>query len=210
MGLIGRQFGRPSGMLGGITGRFMARNNAALNHWIAAEAVEVARPDKILEVGSGPGVGTAALLEAAPDASVTAVDPSPAMARQLGRRNRGAISSGRLTAVTAGLSDLDATSDHDLVVAVHVLYFWVDPVRELRAVRDLLRPGGVAALGYQLRRHMPPVAQRDFPATGHRLYDTDADVAELMSDAGLNPSPVRVLGSKDAPTGRLLMGTRTI
>lgn len=88
MGLVGQQFGKPSGVLGGLAGRFMARNNAVLNRWVAAQAVEVAQPDRILEIGSGPGVGTAALLDAVPGATLLAVDPSPGMVRQLAWRNR--------------------------------------------------------------------------------------------------------------------------
>ena len=54
MGLIGQQFGKPSGVLGGLAGRFMARNNAELNRWVAGQAIGAAQPDRILEIGSRP------------------------------------------------------------------------------------------------------------------------------------------------------------
>jgi len=209
MGIIGEQFGRPSGLLGTLAGRFMARNNAAFNRWVCAEAVAslTGAPTSIVEVGSGPGIGTQALLAAVPSARVTAVDPSAPMQRQLHRRNRSAVAAGRLRAVTGDLTAVADQSEVDLVVAVHVLYFWHTPARELDVVRGLLRSGGVFALGYQLRQHMPPVAQRDFPASGHVLYDSDEDVIGLLSSAGLSSLPVRTLGPEESPAGRLLLAT---
>ena len=208
MGIVGKQLGQPSGVLGGLAGKFMANNNADLNRWIATQAVAESAPSSILEVGSGPGLGTEALLAAAPHAQVTALDPSAPMQRQLARRNRSAIANGRLSTVTRTLRQLDSSETFDLVVAVHVLYFWSTPHEELIRIREMLRPGGLVALGYQLRDHMPAVAQRDFPTVGHQLYATDDQVLPIVLAAELDPKPVRVLGDPDRPLGRLLLATQ--
>lgn len=209
MGFVGEQFSRPSGILGSVVGRFMARNNAVLNRWAATEAVAAASapPNHIVEIGSGPGIGTQALLKAAPGARVTAIEPSMPMQRQLRRRNGQALAEGRLQLVTGTLDEATGLAVADLALAVHVLYFWSDPAAELASARELLRPGGLVALGYQLRQHMPAAGQRDFPRSGHHLYDTDKDVAEVATSAGLVPHPVQVLGPVERPTGRLLLAT---
>jgi SAM-dependent methyltransferase len=97
----------------------------------------------------------------------------------------------------------------DLVVAVHVLYFWREPVQALQAMARLLTPEGHVALGYQLERHMPPVAQRDFVAEGHRLYESDDQVTELLTPAGLKAEHQSVIGADASPTGRLLIASRS-
>lgn len=207
MGVIGEQFSRPHGFLGSIAGRFMARNNAVFNRWVVVETLSAGAslPETIVEIGSGPGIGTQALLDGAPASVVTAVDPSEPMQRWLRRRNRSALAKGRLHTVTGDLEDLTGVTAVDLVVAVHVLYFWRDPARQLGAVRSLLRPGGTMALGFQLRHHMPAPARRDFPASGHRLYDTDEEVIAVIEAAGLIPQPIKVLGAPGQPGGRLAL-----
>ena len=36
MGLVGRQFGHPTGVVGSVVGRFMARSNAAFDQWVVS------------------------------------------------------------------------------------------------------------------------------------------------------------------------------
>ncbi len=96
----------------------------------------------------------------------------------------------------------------DLVLAVHVLYFWHQLGRDLKQVADLLASGGHLALGYQLRRHMPAAAQRDFPTTGHKLYESDDDVREVVEAAGFQSADVRIFGDAATPGGRLMLASR--
>ncbi len=96
----------------------------------------------------------------------------------------------------------------DLVLAVHVLYFWHLPDRDLKLVADLLAAGGRLALGYQLRRHMPVAAQRDFPTAGHKLYESDDDVRKVVEAAGFQSADVRIFGDAANPRGRLMLASR--
>lgn len=94
VGLIGNQFGAPSGLLGRVASRFMARNNGEFNEQLVNFVATVSpRPRVVAELGFGPGVGLAALLNAFPDALVFGADPSPAVMRQAVKRNRGAVRS---------------------------------------------------------------------------------------------------------------------
>lgn len=209
MGVIARQFGLPSGPVGRVVGRLMARNNGSFNHWLVdqvAAAVPVA--GRVVELGYGPGVGLQALLAAFPDALIVGADPSSALKGQAERRNRPAITDARLRLVEGDAGALAGSAPMDLVLAVHVLYFWHLPDRDLKLVADLLAAGGRLALGYQLRRHMPVAAQRDFPTAGHKLYESDDDVREVVEAAGFQSADVRIFGDAANPRGRLMLASR--
>jgi trans-aconitate methyltransferase len=183
MGIVGRQFGRPAGLLGRIVGGLMARGNGPFNTALVAKLHELhSGAARIADVGCGPGVGLAALLAQFPQAQVVGTDLSPQMLAQSRKRNSGAIDAGRLE-----LREGDVTSISppvDLVTAVHVLYFWHDPTSVLAQLRNVLTPNGVLALGYRCRQDMPQAAQKDFPREGHRLYDNEEAVRELLTTAG--------------------------
>jgi trans-aconitate methyltransferase len=73
MGLA-QQFGHPSGLLGAVVGRGMARGNAELSRWVVQQAAahHSDTVTHVAELGPGPGVGLEALLARFPDARVWA------------------------------------------------------------------------------------------------------------------------------------------
>lgn len=209
MGVIGKQFGAPSGTLGRVAALVMARTNAEFNRALVDEiSADISEPAVVAELGYGPGVGLAALLETFPEARVLGADASAAVMRQASTRNRAAIVSGRLRLLKGDARQLQPYAPVDLVVAVHVLYFWHDPVRSLGEIRELLTDGGHVALGYQLKQHMPRPAQRDFPREGHVLYESDDDVGDVLSRAGIQPQRAAVVGPASSPLGRIMLGRR--
>jgi trans-aconitate methyltransferase len=208
MGLA-RQFGHPSGLLGAVVGRGMARGNAALSRWVVQQAAahRSEAVERVAELGPGPGVGLEALLTQFPQAQVWGVDLSSVMLSQSRKRNRSAVTDGRLTLLEGGVSALRASEPADMVMANHVLYFWRDPAAEMTQIRGFLRPGGLLALGYQLRRNMPAMAQKRFPLAGHHLYETDDDVTKLATEAGFSSVTHVVKGPVEAPEGRVMLAT---
>lgn len=206
MGLA-KQFGHPSGILGSVVGRGMAKGNAALSRWVVGQVVAHHGPtaERITELGPGPGVGLEALLAQFPDARVWGIDISTLMLSQSRKRNRAAVDAGRLTLLEGGVASVSACAPVDIVMANHVLYFWRDPVAELTELRTFLRPGGLLALGYQLRENMPAMAQKRFPAAGHRLYETEADVTGVAVAAGFSAVAHEVKGPGEAPKGRVML-----
>ncbi len=205
---IARQFGGPSGPIGHLVTGLLARGNASFNWWLVHElGTVVPTPATVLELGCGPGIALRELLTAYPAASVIGVDRSPVVLKSARRRNALAIAGGRLTLVTGDIEKTVGYAPADLVLASHVLYFWADPVSELRRIDEILAPHGHVALGYQLRQHMPPIAQRTFPQEGFTLYDSDDQVAAALQHAGFTPPEIRVFGDPAHPGGRLALAT---
>ena len=148
-----------------------------------------------------------ALLARFPDAQVWGIDISSVMLSQSYKRNRAAVTAGRLMLLEGGVTALQASAPTDIVMANHVLYFWPDPAAELAELRSFVRPGGLLALGYQLRQNMPTLAQKRFPAAGHRLYETEDDVTTVVRAAGFGSVMHVVKGTAEAPEGRVMLAT---
>ncbi|MFD0423139.1 class I SAM-dependent methyltransferase [Streptomyces parvus] len=101
----------------------------------------------IVDLGSGTGTGTFALLEQFPTARVTAVDSSPAMLELLvsAARERGLGDRVRTLEADAG-AGLPGIADADLVWASASLHHLDDPATALAGLRAALRPGGLLAV----------------------------------------------------------------
>ena len=100
---------------------------------------------RLLDAGCGTGASTAALLAAAPHAQIVAVDASGQMLAHA--RAKAWPSSVRF--VHARVEDLAAagvTGPFDAILAAYLIRNLPDPDGQLRALRDLLRPGGTLAV----------------------------------------------------------------
>ncbi|MFB9475917.1 class I SAM-dependent methyltransferase [Nonomuraea salmonea] len=116
---------------------------AEVTAWIG-ELTADRPPFRLLDLGSGTGAGTFALLERFADAEVTAVDMSEDMLRHLEAKARERGVDKRVRTLQA---DLDSTWPEvgtvDLVWAAASLHHLADPDRVLGEVLAALRPGGL-------------------------------------------------------------------
>ena len=110
-----------------------------------------------------------------------------------------------MTLLAGSVTSLAELGPIDIVLAVHVIYFWHRPETELSRIHAGLRPGGMLALGFQLRQHMPPMAQNNFPREGHILYGSEGDLTKLLQQAGFANIRYLVKGSPESPDGRLAL-----
>jgi hypothetical protein len=69
------QFGHPSGLIGHLVGRLMARKNRERIAW-AVDLLAVQPTDQVLEVGFGPGVAIEQVAKLAPAGFVAGIDHS--------------------------------------------------------------------------------------------------------------------------------------
>ncbi|WP_129286340.1 class I SAM-dependent methyltransferase [Streptomyces sp. GZWMJZ-114] len=122
----------------------LASHIASLTDWLPLTAA----PRHIVDLGSGTGAGTFALLARFPEAHVTAVDSSAPHLQRLREKACAAGLDGRVRTVHA---DLDAAAwpdlgAPDLVWASASMHHMADPDQALRHVRELLAPDGLFAL----------------------------------------------------------------
>lgn len=177
----------------------MARGNDCLNEWVVERLFARNGPqvERIVEIGPGPGVGLEHLLAAFPTARVghrpVHRDAQAGSTPQFG---------GRLTLTCGDTAAVPTLAPVDLIVAVHVLYFWPNPQAELRRLRHAIGGGGTLCMGYQLFRSMPTSAQVTFPLAGHHLYTADDDVTALLREAGFEHVEVSARGPHRLQLGR--------
>ena len=107
------------------------------------------RPWRILDAGCGTGVSTDYLCHLNPGASVLAVDISAgalAVARERTRRSGAAAQVQQLRLEQRSLLDLAGEGPFDYINSVGVLHHLREPGLGLRALADLLCPGGLLHL----------------------------------------------------------------
>jgi len=145
------QFGKPSGVLGGLIGHLMAFNNKERSWWVLP-MLEIHQNDCVLEVGFGSGIDIRRVSEIAVDGFVAGVDHSPVMVEQARRRNRAGIQKDRVELQLGCASQLPYQDDFfNKVFSINVAQFWGDPVAVMREMRRVLRPGGLVAVAVQPR-----------------------------------------------------------
>jgi SAM-dependent methyltransferase len=161
---------------------------------------------RILDIGSGPGVGTAELARCFPGAEVVAVDASPAMLERVGARAARLGVADRVGTHAAELpGGLAGLAPADVVWASMSLHHVGDEVAALRAMGAALAPGGLLALvefADDPVRVLPDELDVGEPGLGERLeranrtwfgrmraglpgHEPSADLAAMVAAAGL-------------------------
>lgn len=139
-----RQSGCPSGPIGRLFGRLMVPTTAPAND-AAIDALDLAIPSVVLEVGFGQGRTVARL--AALGHQAVGIDPSPTMVRQARAHNRRAVQDGTVRLDAGDGIHLPLDDDlADAALTVHTIYFMDEPATTLAEIARVLRPGGTLAL----------------------------------------------------------------
>jgi SAM-dependent methyltransferase len=186
--------------------------------WVAelrdADAPPVRR---VLDIGSGPGVGTCELARLFPDAQVVAVDGSTAMLDRTTRRAAAHGLDGRVTTHLAELPDgLDGLGGPggldpaDVIWASMSLHHLGDETNALRVLRDLLDPSGLLAVAEvaEPMRVLPDDLDVGRPGLVDRLDGAESDWFAAMR-AGLPGSvPSTELASMVRAAGFDVVGSR--
>ena len=188
---IRAQFGRPTGLWGGLAGCVMAHrsSNRRRNAW-AVSLLEVERGDRVLEIGFGPGIAIRELSRIAVDGRVCGIDHSDVMVRQAARRNAHDVRRGRVDLRLGSAERLPAfEAPFDKVLAVNAMPFWDRPAERLAELRRVLRAGGRIAIAYQPRG---PGATDEAAAT------MGQEIATALRDGGFRDVRLETLGLRPA------------
>ncbi|MET0231698.1 MAG: malonyl-ACP O-methyltransferase BioC [Rhodanobacteraceae bacterium] len=120
--------------------------HAVLQAEVAARLLErldgtLLQPLRVLDAGSGPGLGASTLAQRFPDAEIVALDIAPPMLRAAASRARGAHPFARVAADVQALPLLDGA--FDLVYSNLCLQWCDDPGLAIAELARVLRPGGL-------------------------------------------------------------------
>lgn len=176
---LARQGRCPTGLLGAVVGRIMAHETARENA-AAVDLLNLGSTDHVLEVGFGHGRTLGEIVNRVPRGFVAGVDASPDMLRLATRANRSAIAHGLLEVEEADSQALPFPDQHfDKLLSVHTLYFWNDPLIELREFRRVLRDSGRLVLGFKPKSQS---TDAQFPAEVY-TFRTVEEVRCLLAEA---------------------------
>ena len=179
-------------------------------------AAELRGPDappvrRVLDIGSGPGVGTCELARLFPDAQVVAVDGSPAMLERVRRRaaDRGldARISTRLAELPGGL---DGCEGAEMIWASMALHHVGEEVAALRALGHLLEPSGLIAIAElaEPMRVLPDELDVGRPGLAERLDRAGAEWFAAMREGLGGDGPSTDLSSMLTTAGLEVVGSR--
>lgn len=167
----------------------MAVEHRALSRWMI-DVLDPAEGGTVLDLGCGGGMTVRQVASRCPQGRIWGLDHSETMVRQATRRNRDLIRAGR---VCVGVGEADALpfadGTFDAVVAVESFQFWNEPLRALREIGRVLRPGGRVAV--TLDAGGAPSAAKHEAAVAVRLgaahYDASALVGLLSQASFVDP-----------------------
>jgi ubiquinone/menaquinone biosynthesis C-methylase UbiE len=177
---IARQAERPTGVFGRVLGAIMAVETRALNDEVLRH-LAVAPGERILEIGFGHGRTLERAAKATPGARFAGIDHAEDMVAVLSRRAGRLVAEDRLEVRAGDSSALPwPAATFDGAFAVHTIYFWPDPARDLAEIHRILRPGGRLVLAF---RDRTPDVEASVPADIYHLRSRD-EVLALLAAAG--------------------------
>ncbi|WP_426440328.1 class I SAM-dependent methyltransferase [Bradyrhizobium genosp. P] len=186
---LGMQLRHPSGVIGSLTGWFMAFVNDEPNR-LAVDALELQPTDRVLELGFGPGWALRTIAARATKGQIFGIDQSDRMLRQAANMNEVAIARGRVVLSKGPFSPLPwIDSTFQKVLLVNVAYFFDPDGREVAEVHRVLRPGGRVVVYVTSRETMIkwPFASRET----HRLYES-GELLDLLKGAGFRSANIEI------------------
>lgn len=178
---IARQGRRPTGLLGAIVARVMARETRKENDRALA-LLELENGDRLLDIGCGHGEALYRADTMARLSECIGVDFSDIMLRRARERNRAPVADGRMSFQLADTRSLPfAAGSFDKALSVHTIYFWDEPRAHLSEVHRVLRPGGLFVLCY--RSVADRRAVNGFPASVYR-FPSVQEVEDTLQGIG--------------------------
>ena len=178
---IARQGRKPSGLLGQIVARVMAKETAGAND-IALQLLQLQADDAVLEIGFGHGETLARAASVVSRGHLCGLDFSPLMLRHATRRPRRVVAEKRVEFHLGSSDQLPFDGESfNKVLSVHTIYFWKAPLDHLAEARRVLKPGGRFVLGF--RPAEDPGFRASFPSEIYHIRP-EAEIAKLAVDAG--------------------------
>lgn len=154
---------------------------------LALERIGIVPGDRVLEVGVGTGINASLYPR---HCQVTGIDFSASMLEKAyGRIRRKGLSHVRLMQMDAAALKFPDDS-FDIVYAPYLINCVPDPVKVVREMRRVCRPGGKIVILNHFRSTSPVLSRLDralSPLTVHIGFKSDLDLPRFLAQAELQP-----------------------
>lgn len=139
---IAKQFGKPSGF-GGLISTFVMNRLNGKQYRAVLNNLNLQSTDTILDIGFGNGYLIGKLLKRNPT-KIYGIEISQDMQNKVGRKNKQAISTGRLDLRLADIKELPfENACFDKICTINTLYFWNDTESSFAEIKRTLKPNGI-------------------------------------------------------------------
>jgi ubiquinone/menaquinone biosynthesis C-methylase UbiE len=178
---LAAQLCQPSGLFGKfVMTDFLNKHNEKMNHF-AVEQLDIKPTDKTLDIGFGGGVTIEKMLKKIDTGKIYGIEFSEVMVEQAKQKFKPEIESDKVSIKFGDVKQLPfAGNTFDKICTVNTIYFWDEPLADLKEIKRVLKSDGKLVVGIRSADKMKelPVTQYNF-----RLYEPEA-VRDLLIEAG--------------------------
>ncbi|MBT2757101.1 methyltransferase domain-containing protein [Mesobacillus foraminis] len=174
--LLARQFEKPDGLLGKITGLIMFLENRKINRW-SIKRLHIKKGDRILEIGYGPGYAVKEIMESTRKVTLDGIDLSESMKKTAEKRNQCYIREGKVKLYSGDISSYQPNHLYNKVLSVNNYPLWEKTNQSLKRIYHMMAAGGQITLtvqpreegaGAQTARDLGESMTRDLTEAGFR------------------------------------------
>ncbi len=191
--LIARQLAHPAGIPSGWIAAMMNRTNANVNK-VTIQLLEIKPSDHVLEIGFGGGGALDGMAKSLQSGRVCGIEISEAMLNRARKKFDKFISQGKMELKEGHSAKIPYENGFfDKVYSINCIYFWPDPIVDLKEIRRVLKVGGKVILSVR-----PKEVLEKFPPARHgfTIY-SDIQLQNLLHEAGF--SDIKMEQRKDEP-----------
>jgi len=191
--LMARQLGNPAGIVSGLVASMMNRTNDHLGK-MTIQLLEIRPSDRVLEIGFGGGGALDRMAKLLQDGRVCGIEISEAMLKRARKKFDRFIFQGKMELKEAHSAKIPYENGFfDKAYSINCIYFWPDPIVDLKEIRRVLKVGGRVILSVR-----PKEVLENFPPARHgfAIY-SDSQLQNLLNEAGF--SDIKIEQRKDAP-----------
>ena len=193
---LAKHLGNPEGKIGkAVTAQLNKANAGAYSAALGKLGMNAG--DRIIEIGFGNGQEIPRVLSLSTDVTYFGLDISDTMVADATEFNGDAVRQGRVTLANGTSAAIPADANtFDKALALNTIYFWPDPVADLRELRRVVREDGRLVLGA-----MAPwsVVGRPVFQHGFRFYE-QSEIRNLLASARFTRISIDTINETIVPT----------
>lgn len=195
---LAKQAYKPSGLFGRfIIGKAFNKSNKNLED-MALEMMDFQNTTSFLEIGFGNGRLLQKVASLNPEGANHGIEISKAMINAAYKGNKKLIEQGKIHIHEGSVEAIPfGSGTFDIVFSANTIYFWPDPMENLKEVLRVLADEGKFYCGFRSREEMEQTGlMKDNPEIFSNLYNPVA-IKELFKEAGFRE--VTVHKNEDKP-----------